>query len=108
MATAKEVWDYILPDPYIDAKGTKAQPKPAASLLAWAATHAALAKEQAIRNQAEIAAIRSAVIELAAQADLDVDALVKQMDARFRDALKDGLLDVEIRVTDTTEGKNTP
>jgi N-acetylmuramoyl-L-alanine amidase-like protein len=107
MATAKEVWDFILPDPYVDAKGTKAQPKPAASLLAWAATHAAFAREQALRNHADIAAIRSAVIELAAQADLDVNALVQQMDTKFREALKDGLLDVQIRVTDTTEGKDT-
>lgn len=103
MATPAEIWGHMLPDPYVAPDGRRAEPKAARVLLQWAATHAAYAKEQAVTARAEVAALRSAVTELAAHADLDVDALVAQMDAKFREALEQGLLDVEIVVRDKTD-----
>lgn len=103
MATAAEIWNHPLDDSYVSPQGKRAQAKPARVLLDWAATHAAYAKEQAIAARAETAALRLAVAELAGQADLDVDALVERMDAKFREALAQGLLDVEITVRDHTE-----
>lgn len=109
MATPEQIWDYPIPDPYISPKGEKAEPKAASLLLAWSATHAAYAKEQAIAARveaagakAEVAALRTAVAALAAAANLDVDALVARMDAKYREALKQGLLDVEVTVRDRT------
>ncbi|MGH8571763.1 MAG: hypothetical protein ACREX8_04190, partial [Gammaproteobacteria bacterium] len=104
MATPQEIWDYVVPDYYVGPGGVKAQPKPVRDLLSWSATHAAYAKEQAISNRAEIASLRLAVTELAGEMDMDVDRLVVLMDEKFRAALAEGLVDVDIEVRDRTEG----
>jgi len=64
MPTPADLWNYPLADPYQAPDGTPAQPKPAGSLVAWAATHAAYAKEESIKARAEIAALRIVVNEL--------------------------------------------
>lgn len=101
MPSAADVWNYPVADPYVAPDGTKAVPKSAADLLAWSATHAAYAKEQAVTARAEIAGLRLVVTELAgAVADIDADDLLARMDTKIREALAEGLLAVDITVRD--------
>lgn len=107
MPTPAEVWNHPIEDPYVDAQGGQAVPKPAWVMLAWAATHAAYAKEQAITARAEIAALRLAVLKLAEESDLDADDLLARMDTKFREVLKDGLLNVEVTIQDRVDDNDS-
>lgn len=77
MPTPADLWNFMLPDP-----AANSQPKPAYALLGWACAHANWARERAIAAQAEAAAARAAVAELArqfAQSDFDNEALIARM-----------------------------
>lgn len=81
MPNPADLWNYVLPDPYIAPDGTKAQPKSAADLLGWAATHAAYAKEQAIAARTEVAALHTAIAALAAVVTADPDITPEEFKA---------------------------
>lgn len=78
LPTPREVWDWVLPDPFPGAG-----PKPARDLLGWAAAHAAVARTEA-------AAAKAAAAALAAQVtagDVSEAAVLERIDARVQEAL---------------------
>lgn len=84
MPTPAEIWDHVVPDPYPGA-----QPKRARDLLGWAATHAAMAKQEAASARNELAALKAALPNMVAE--------------EIRTALTQGLVDVDITVTNKTQ-----
>jgi hypothetical protein len=93
MPTPADLWNFVLPDPYEGA-----QPKSAASLLGWAATHAAYARAEAVAAKAVAAECLKAV----ATDRIDVDALLARVDATVKAALAAGVVDVDVTVHDKT------
>jgi hypothetical protein len=93
MPTPADLWNFVLPDPYEGA-----QPKSAASLLGWAATHAAYARAEA----AAAKAVAVECLKTVAADHIDIDALLARVDATVKAALAEGVVDVEVTVHDKT------
>jgi hypothetical protein len=97
-------WDTMLHDPYRNARGEPSADKKAGMLLAWAATHAAYAKEAAQRNERRLAGLQAAFDKLvdahANQEGVDAEAIK----AAVREAIEDSLVQVDVTVSDRTEG----
>lgn len=104
--TAGDIWNYVLPDPYVDPNGTAATPKTAADLLGWAATHAAYAKEQATAAKeqttaalAEVALLKTAIAALSAVVSADPEITPEEFKA-ILDAELGKLVTVQVSVTE--------
>lgn len=92
-----DVWAALVADPYPNASPPK---KLAGTLLGWAATHAALGKEQAIQNGRDIAALDQSVTQLAAAvAALQPETLQERITAAVEAAMA-GTVHVTVAVTD--------
>jgi hypothetical protein len=99
-------WDTMLNDPYRNARGEPSSDKKAGMLLGWAATHAAYAKEAAVRNERRLAGLQAAFDKLvdahANQEGVDAEAIKTAV----REAIEESVLDVEITVAGRTEGSD--
>lgn len=89
MPSPADLWNHLLDDPYVGPDGEPRDRKPAHVLVSYGAANAAYAVEQAGAARAEVAALRSALPDMIAE--------------EIRSALAQGLVDVDITVTNKTE-----
>lgn len=89
MATPAEIWAHPVDDPYIGPDGKPRDRKPAHTLLSYGSANAAYAADRAAKALTELAALKAALPGMVAH--------------EVRSALAQGLVDVDITVTNKTE-----
>ncbi|MGH3693225.1 MAG: hypothetical protein ACRDRX_04365 [Pseudonocardiaceae bacterium] len=88
MPSPAELWDFLIDDPYVGPDGKPSKPKAARIYLAYSAANAAYAKERAERLAAELAALKTTLPAMIAEA--------------VRAGLQDGVVDVDVSVRNKT------